>query len=51
MKELRYILVMLAIVAGVILVAAVADLIRPYQPIEVVIEPDMIILPEIPSEP
>jgi len=51
MKPLRYILLMLALAAGVILLAAVADLVRPYEPIEVIIEPDMIILPEHPSEP
>ena len=45
MNVLRLLIATVAIVAGTLLLMVIHDIIRPYEPIEVVIEPDMIILP------
>lgn len=35
------------VMVGVLLLMVISDLVRPYKPIEITIEPDMVILPEI----
>ena len=39
------------IVAGVLLLMVISDLIRPCKPVEIVVTPDMVILPEVQSAP
>ena len=46
MNVLRLLIATVAMVTAVLLLMVISDIINPYSPIEVVIEPDMIILPE-----
>jgi len=49
MRILKHFMLTAIIVVGVLLLMVIADCIRPYEPIQVTITPDMVILPEVQS--
>jgi hypothetical protein len=51
MNALKLLGFSLLIVMGVLLLMVLHDLIHPYKPIDVVITPDMVVLPELQSAP
>ena len=51
MNTIKLLLFTVVLMVSVLMVVAITDLIRPYDPIETVITSDMIVLPEQPSSP